>query len=155
MKNKVSSILAVSLFVLGFSSCQSNSNQNTSENTTSNSNDWTTSELAGKYSYVGNGDTITLDISSQNDSLVGPLYYSFKEKDRNAGTFRGVIKDSLLVGEYSFMSEGMNSIRETVFGIVPEGLIEGFGEIEDTGEKVIFRNIDSLRFDHGMILKKN
>jgi hypothetical protein len=38
---------------------------------------------------------------------------------------------------------------------VPEGLIEGFGEIEDTGEKVIFRNIDSLRFDHGMILKKN
>ncbi|VTP95124.1 hypothetical protein [Sphingobacterium daejeonense] len=155
MKNNVSSILAVSLFVLGFSSCQSNSSQNTSENTTSNSNDWTTSELAGKYSYVGNGDTITLDITSRNDSLVGPLNYSFKEKDRNTGTFRGVIKDSLLVGEYSFMSEGMNSTRETVFGIVPEGLIEGFGEIEDTGEKVIFRNIDSLRFDHGMILKKN
>jgi len=155
MKNNVSSILAFSLFVLGFSSCQSNSSQNTSENTTSNSNDWTTSELAGKYSYVGNGDTITLDITSRNDSLVGPLNYSFKEKDRNTGTFRGVIKDSLLVGEYSFMSEGMNSTRETVFGIVPEGLIEGFGEIEDTGEKVIFRNIDSLRFDHGMILKKN
>ncbi len=65
-----------------------------------------------------------------------------------------MIKDSLLVGQYTFMSEGVSSVRETVFGIVPEGLIEGFGDVEERDSMMVFKNMDSLRFDHGMILHK-
>ena len=151
-------MLSTAFVAFGTSSCQtSNKDKASASDSTQHTDnrDWTASELAGNYSFLEHGDTITLDIQNQNDSLIGPLNYKFKEKDQNMGTFKGVIQDSLLVGEYSFMSEGVTSVRQAVFGIVREGLIEGFGDIEDTGEKVVFTNMDSLKFDHGMILKKN
>lgn len=77
-----------------------------------------------------------------------------KEKDKNVGVFRGVVQDSLIVGEYYFQSEGMESKRETVLGMVPEGLIEGFGEVVDSEDGMRFVDKNNLRFDHGMVLKK-
>ncbi|WP_313258888.1 hypothetical protein [Sphingobacterium sp.] len=155
MRNIAKSLFVVPVLVLSMSACN-NSGQEAKDNKENDAvaDEWTASELAGKYVFDENGDTILLDLKSQNDSLIGPLSYNFQEKDKNHGEFRGVIKDSLLVGEYSFMSEGVNSVRETVFGIVPEGLIEGFGDVEEIDSKFVFKNMDSLRFDHGMILRK-
>jgi len=154
MKRPYISIFAATVLILSLGSCNSSTKDSESDSKKFSKQDWTATELAGQYSFEENGDTIRLDLKNQNDTLVGPLNYNFEEKDLNTGIFRGVVKDSLLVGQYNFMSEGVNSIRETVFGIVPEGLIEGFGEIEDKDTIIVFRNIDSLRFDHGMILHK-
>ena len=155
MRNIAKSLFVVPVLLISMSACN-NSGQEAKGNKENDSvdNDWTATELVGKYVFEAKGDTILLDLKNQNDSLVGPLSYNFQEKDKNNGEFRGVIKDYLLVGEYSFMSEGVNSVRETVFGIVPEGLIEGFGDVEEIDSKFVFKNIDSLRFDHGMILHK-
>lgn len=162
MKNPRLSICAASLLILSVSSCN-NSNEDSGKYTQSDSTkesniisnkEWKASEMAGTYSFEKGGDTIKLDLKNQNDSLIGNLSYSFKEKDKNQGSFRGVLKDSLIVGNYTFMSEGVISVRETVFGIVPEGLIEGFGDVEEKNSQFVFKNIDSLRFDHGMVLKR-
>lgn len=154
MNNKILSLLAVPVLVISLSSCQNSNPKSEVGHSTESGKDWTASELAGKYSFEDSGDTIVLELNNHNDSLVGPLNYNFEEKDKNEGVFRGVIKDSLLVGQYTFMSEGVSSVRETVFGIVPEGLIEGFGDVEERDSMMVFKNMDSLRFDHGMILHK-
>lgn len=115
---------------------------------------WSPTELQGDYSYTHQGDTITLQLKADGDSLSGPLIYSFLEKDRNQGTFQGVIKDSLLMGTYRFQSEGMYSSRQTVFQISPEGLLEGFGEVRHQDATAVFVDPENLRFDHGMLLEK-
>lgn len=142
---------AMSLFlavVMVTSSC-SNSGGNEGHDT-----DWVPADIQGDYSYINEGDTITLQLKVDGDSLSGPLVYSFAEKDKNQGTFHGVIEDSLLVGTYHFRSEGIYSSRETVFGILPEGLLEGFGEIEHQDSMAVFVDRQHLRFDHGMLLEK-
>lgn len=116
--------------------------------------DWMAADLQGDYSYKKDGDTITLQLKVDGDSLRGPLIYSFAEKDKNQGMFHGVIEDSLLVGTYHFRSEGIYSSRETVFGILPDGLLEGFGEIENQDSMAVFVDRHHLRFDHGMLLEK-
>ena len=116
--------------------------------------DWVASAIQGDYSYINAGDTITLQLKAEGDSLSGPLVYSFAEKDKNQGTFHGAIEDSLIVGTYHFRSEGIYSSRETVFGILPEGLLEGFGEIEHQDSMAVFVDRHHLRFDHGMLLKR-
>lgn len=115
---------------------------------------WTPTDLQGDYSYMSDGDTITLQLKMNGDSLHGPLIYSFSEKDKNQGTFHGVIEDSLLIGTYNFLSEGLYSSRETVFEILPDGLLEGFGEIEHYDSIAVFVNRYDLRFDHGMVLER-
>lgn len=115
---------------------------------------WSPTELQGDYSYTHQGDTITLQLKADGDSLSGPLIYSFFEKDRNQGTFQGVIKDSLLMGTYRFQSEGMYSSRQTVFQISSEGLLEGFGEVRHQDASAVFVDPENLRFDHGMLLEK-
>src|SRR5690606_7744862 len=115
---------------------------------------WLPMELRGDYSDTHQSDTINLQLKADGDSLSGPLIYSFLEKDRNQGTFQGVIKDSLLMGTYRFQSEGMYSSRQTVFQISPEGLLEGFGEVRHQDATAVFVDPENLRFDHGMLLEK-
>ncbi len=150
----MSNALAIALTIAGLSACNSNSNQNQESVQTSQNQEHHLADLEGNYEYKENRDTIRLSLSVERDSLVGNLMYSFFEKDKNVGTFKGVLQDSLIVGEYRFMSEGMESTRETVLGIVPEGLIEGFGEIVDKDGKMKFVDKNNLRFDHGMLIKK-
>ena len=83
---------------------------------------------------------------------MGNLNYAFKEKDANTGTFSGVLKDSVLIGNYSFMSEGMVSSREVAFLVKENQLIEGFGELDETGTG--FKDKDNISFSSSMPLTK-
>lgn len=151
---RIYNALAIALVIAGLSACNSQtSTQKTEEKDTFTTNN-NLEDLQGTYEYSQNGDTISLKLAVQNDSLIGDLTYALKEKDKNVGVFRGVIQDSLIVGEYYFQSEGMESKRETVLGMVPEGLIEGFGEVVDSEDGMRFVDKNNLRFDHGMVLKK-
>lgn len=150
----MSNALAIALTIAGLSACNSNSNQNQESVQTSQNQEHNLEDLEGIYEYQENRDTIRLALAVEKDSLVGDLTYSLFEKDKNVGKFKGVLQDSLIVGEYQFMSEGIESTWEKVFGIVPSGLIEGFGDIIDENGRVKFANKNNLRFDHGMLLKK-
>lgn len=150
----MSNALAIALTIAGLSACNSNSNQKQEIVHSPKIQEHNLEDFVGTYEYQEKRDTIRLALAVEKDSLVGDLTYSLFEKDKNVGTFKGVIKDSLIVGEYRFMSEGMESTWEKVFGIVPSGLIEGFGDIIDENGKVKFVDKNNLRFDHGMLLKK-
>lgn len=104
------------------------------------------------YSYINNKDTILLKTNLIKDSARGNLMYNLFEKDKNSGTLKGVIKGDLLIADYTFMSEGISSVRQVVFKKAGNKFIEGFGEVEDKGGRMVFKNPGSLNFDHSIVL---
>ncbi|MBL1408911.1 hypothetical protein [Sphingobacterium faecale] len=110
--------------------------------------------IAGEYLFQSEGDTINMALQQKKDSVFGDLNYAFSGKDRNVGRINGVLRDSVITGEYSFVSEGIPSVRQVVFKLTEQGLIEGYGEIEESNGKMVFSDLENLSFDHGMILKK-
>jgi len=98
------------------------------------------------YSYTSAADTITLKVVHVGQSITGTLEYSLKEKDKNKGTIQGVMKDNILVADYTFMSEGVQSVRQVAFKLEGNSFIEGYGESFSENEKMKFRNVDSLTF---------
>ncbi|MBW8242376.1 hypothetical protein K1F50_06150 [Muricauda oceani] len=107
----------------------------------------------GCYSYNDNGNKVVLEITQINDSIVGTLNYAFKEKDANTGYFSGVLKDSVLIGDYTFMSEGTESSREVAFLVKENQLIEGFGELDEKGTG--FKDKKNISFTSSMPLSKS
>lgn len=151
---RMSNALAIALTIAGLYACNSQNKQQQGGTQHPNLKSENLADLAGEYEFNENGDTIHLQLQVQQDSLVGNLTYALREKDKNVGTFRGVVQDSLIVGSYYFQSEGMNSKRETVLGILPDGLVEGFGDVQENEEGMSFVDRNNLRFDHGMLLQR-
>src|SRR6478672_8041722 len=101
---KVSIVLAILLF---FISCNDEDNeQSQTESETSQS---------GCYQFASNTDTINMQIQHNGDPVTGTLVYNFKEKDINTGTITGTMKGDMLVADYKFMSEGVESYRQVAF----------------------------------------
>lgn len=67
------------------------------------------------------------------DSITGTLSYAYAEKDTNQGVFKGTLNDDKLIGTYTFTSEGVESMREVAFKVNDSVLIEGYGELNDSG----------------------
>jgi len=107
----------------------------------------------GCYTYNANGSKIVMEITQISDSVMGNLNYSLKEKDANSGIFSGILKDSVLIGSYTFISEGIESSREVAFLLDDEQLIEGFGELDETG--TTFKDKETLNFSSSMPLTKS
>ena len=80
------------------------------------------------YAYTSARDTILLTIIRTGDSVTGTLVYRLREKDSNTGTIRGRISGEIMVADYTFMSEGMLSIRQVAYKKEGEAWVEGYGE---------------------------
>lgn len=106
----------------------------------------------GCYTYEGNGNKVSLEITDISNTVLGNLDYALKEKDANTGTFAGTLQDSILIGSYSFSSEGSQSTREVAFLIKDGQLIEGYGELDETG--TAFKDKSALSFSSSMPLSK-
>jgi hypothetical protein len=106
------------------------------------------------YSFANENDTITLKLIHVGKSITGGLVYKLKEKDKNEGTIQGFMRDNLLVADYTFISEGMQSVRQVVFKQEENDLIEGYGDVIVTDGKAQFKSIDSLNFNESMKLKE-
>lgn len=113
--------------------------------------DKTSSEQAGTnksssincYSYASANDTVYLKVVHTGDSITGTLVYRLKEKDKNQGTIRGNMRGDILIADYAFMSEGIQSTRQVAFKKEANSFVEGYGD---------FKNIDSLKFNSFMKL---
>ena len=112
--------------------------------------------IAGKhcYTYTGNRDTIFLNINYQKDSVTGELIYQLYQKDKNKGTIAGTIKNGLLIADYSFMSEGVISVRQVAFKRSTSGFSEGHGTSQEKNGKMVFSGTNALQFDGPIILKE-
>ena len=80
------------------------------------------------------------------------MVYKLSAKDKNTGTIQGNIKDDLLVAKYTFMSEGVESVREVAFKLKGNTFTEGYGEIEMKNEIATLKDIHNLTFNNQMPL---
>lgn len=115
-----------------------------------------TPSLQECYKAIIKKDTIYMSFNIKGDqSVSGKLSYIFYEKDKNFGTLVGKIKNDTLYADYTFMSEGVTSVRQVVFLKKGNMYVEGFGEvIDDNKGKVIFKDVKQLNFDGSTILSK-
>ena len=113
-------------------------------------------DLSGCYQMVTGKDTAMLSLNHEGDTVTGSLSYHWYEKDNNEGSFRGVIKnDSLIVAHYNFQSEGITSVRQIVFKVRGEELLQGYGEIRMKNDTAFFRDVDLVIFDTKHPFQKN
>lgn len=106
------------------------------------------------YQYASQGDTVTLNLVHIGDTYTGSLFYLFKEKDRNAGTFKATLRGDVLVADYTFNSEGTKSIRQVAFKKVGNTYVEGYGESVDENGVMKFKDITSLNFGSSIVLQE-
>lgn len=83
----------------------------------------------------------------------GELLYNFFEKDKSNGTFDGILKGDTLIADYTFSSEGQLSVRQVAFLLKDSIAAEGYGEMEQSGDKQTFTNEDSLDFSRGLRMR--
>jgi hypothetical protein len=126
-------------------SCNSNSESNSSEAENPDS-------PVQCYSYANTRDTILLKVIPIGETVTGTLVYLLDGKDRNTGTIEGVMRDNLLVADYTFISEGVRSVRQVAFLKKDSFYVEGYGEIVTTEKGTQFSNTDSLWYNDSIRL---
>lgn len=104
--------------------------------------------------YQTSKDTVSLNLTGNSNAVKGNLLYSYFEKDRNSGTLAGQFRGDTLIADYTFNSEGKSSIRQVAFLRTTDGLIEGYGDVEEKDGRMQFKNTSTLNFGGQMILKK-
>ncbi len=112
------------------------------------------SPTAGCYRMVIERDTAEMKLNVAGDSVSGDLFYNPYQTDSNFGTFKGTFKDSTLRAWYTFESEGMVSYREVVYKLTPDGFVEGYGDIEISGDSAWFKYPQTLKFEDEHPFKK-
>jgi len=106
----------------------------------------------GCYIFDDGKNKISLEITDIGVEIKGNLIYAFAEKDKNSGNFSGKLNDGILIGKYTFQSEGKESVREVAFKVEGDKLIEGYGDLNEDG--TAFKDASNLNFTSKMPLTK-
>jgi hypothetical protein len=106
------------------------------------------------YTYIKNKDTATLTMISSGPITTGELKYNLYEKDKNTGIFEGELRGDTLIAEYTFNSEGTESVRQVAFLKKGNQLIEGFGDVEEKNSKMMFKDTSKLTFGQSIVFNK-
>lgn len=95
-------------------------------------------------------DVYSLSITSQQGELVqGTLSFNNFEKDSSHGTFAGSYKDGILLGDYSFSSEGMDSVMQVIFKKQGTGFVRGYGPVDSQGTH--FTDMSAITYDQSAL----
>jgi hypothetical protein len=131
-------------------------NNTTKENAQADSTGTTrTGESPDKcYAYLTAKDTVRMQLVLDGKSASGDLSYRLYEKDSNTGTLNGTMQGDTLVADYTFSSEGMQSVRQVRFLKQDDMLIEGTGDMEEVNGKMVYRQPADIRYMGGLVLKK-
>jgi len=108
----------------------------------------------GCYVYNDNKSTISLQVLKREDSITGTLLFALAEKDKNTGRFKGQVKNNVLLANYTFESEGVESVRQVAFKVKSDTLLQGYGPMEMKDSIQVFKNPKSLTFDDKFPLVK-
>ncbi|WPO77344.1 MULTISPECIES: hypothetical protein [Flavobacterium] len=114
-------------------------------------------EPAGDQCYASrqNGNVVLISFNvNSHQEVNGKLSYNLTGKDKNDGTLVGNMKGDTLIGDYTFLSEGVSSVREVVFLQKDGALIEGYGDVVSTNDRVTFKDKSKLKFDAKNTLTK-
>lgn len=103
-------------------------------------------DIEGCYVARNNKDVYTLRVEKQEgQNVTGSLDFNNYQKDSSQGSFQGTYHNGLLLGAYSFQSEGMDSEMQVAFKKGDEGFIRGYGELDEEG--VNFIDPQALSFE--------
>lgn len=91
-------------------------------------------------------DTISIELFIKDSTVAGNLVYNMFEKDDNKGTFSGTISGDIIKADYKFLSEGITSVREVMFSLKDNTLTEGYGDMEEKGNKSVFKDPSKVQF---------
>lgn len=151
-------ILAITVVVLSvFISCKKEATLPPPEITPSAPKEAEIAEPAGDQCYVSTANNSTVKLSfnvNSHQEVNGKLTYSLYGKDKNEGTLIGNMKGDTLIADYTFMSEGVSSVREVAFLQRENTFIEGYGDVVDANNKVTFKDKKKLKFDAKTTLTK-
>jgi hypothetical protein len=106
----------------------------------------------GCYVFEDGKNIVSLEITENGEEIKGNLTYALSEKDKNSGKFIGKLKEGILIADYTFLSEGKESIRQVAFKVEVDRLIEGYGELNNEG--TAFKDISNIQFTSTMPLTK-
>ncbi len=109
-------------------------------------------DISGCYIYSQDSNYVEMEIINEGEEIIGKLKYALFEKDANTGTIKGRISKGILIADYRFTSEGVQSTRQIAFLIKNNQLIEGYGEVEVNGKTANFKNIENLNFSSSNIV---
>ncbi|MEO6404212.1 MAG: hypothetical protein ABIY51_05400 [Ferruginibacter sp.] len=105
-------------------------------------------DISGCYQMIISKDTAYMKLQSAGDAVSGHLSYKRFEKDSNDGDFTGNIYPNGEVSVwYTFKSEGMISVRQSIFKIKENSLAEGYGDIEMKHDTAMFKYPHALAFE--------
>lgn len=142
MKTSQALIILIVLLLIGSLALAWIKNKTKINNPSINQN----SSLIGCYIATISKDVYTLNIQTINGNKVtGILNFDNFEKDSSSGTFNGTYKDGILLGDYSFSSEGMDSMMQVNFKKSGDNFIRGMGELNSDGTR--FASVDNIIYD--------
>lgn len=104
------------------------------------------------YLYDENNTRIELTLQLNEKKASGTIEYALAEKDKNTGTFEGIFENNILIADYTFQSEGKESVRQVAFQLQGEQLVEGYGELTADGTKFI--DVSKISYNSTMPLTK-
>ncbi len=148
MKKSILAIIPLLLIL----SCNPKNKEQTTDTVPLNTVEATDS-VSGNYSYQ-NKDTVRLQISVSGEQAEGNLLISYFEKDRSQGSFSGKIENNILIADYTFQSEGVESVQQIAIKFEDGKAFLGYGEIEEDGNYVKFKDVSTLEFDMDFPLSK-
>ncbi|MBB4803183.1 hypothetical protein HNP37_003258 [Flavobacterium nitrogenifigens] len=102
-----------------------------------------------------NGSVIEMSFNvNSHQEVNGKLSYNLVGKDKNEGSLIGNMKGDTLIADYTFMSEGVSSVREVAFLQKDGAFIEGYGDVVEANGKFSFKDKKTLKFDAKNTLSK-
>src|SRR5690554_5318875 len=105
------------------------------------------------YLFATDRDTVYLKLNPPvNGRVTGDLNYDFFERDGNTGFIEGEIHGDTLIADYTFLSEGLISVREVGFLLEEDQVMEGYGDVEEKDGRMVFWHKDSLDFSNGLVM---
>ena len=151
-----------SIFILAatfFASCNNNPSSNSQETITATDSNSATQNTATKinassncYAHISPADTVLLVLNVDNGKVTGNLIYKLSGKDSNRGSFTGTMSGDTLVADYTYMSEGIESVKQVAFLFEDTIAMPGYGNMVENDGKIIFQNPSDLSFDRAFVL---
>lgn len=92
------------------------------------------------YKWIDKGKSALLQITVSENHLSGNLMYENAEKEKVTGRLNGIIGDSLINADYTFIQQGKTIVKEMIFKKVGEVLVKGTGETIINKGRIEYKN---------------
>jgi hypothetical protein len=140
-----------------FAACQNNNGSKAAADSTITAETAVVAAAESRTCYKNfkNRDSTTLQLLKKGEKVSGTLNVSLYEKDKNKGTVEGLVKGDTILLDYTFQSEGTESVRQIAYLQKDGKLIEGFGDVKEQNGKTIFKSLGELKFDGSVVLEQS